>query len=148
MQVHRDILKLAAGSRSWVILLVMALVVVASVLALAALDPGLRRSTVDLFGYGGAHSDEPSGSRDLFHTQIDIRGTRNGETYADYDKRRSADSADGFAGFGCAGSCVPHEEGFQWARSNNLTSEKQCRGNRWAVLEGCSAYVATLNPRR
>ncbi len=127
--------------RSRVVLFAMALVVLVIVGSLAGMDPGLRRSVVDLFGYGGPHSDESSGSRELFHSGVPIQGRKNGETYGEYDKRRHSRSVGGFRGFGCPSDCGRHEAGYRWAEERRLPTPRDCRGPSWEFVEGCAAYL-------
>lgn len=133
MGIHTD--------RPGLLLAAMALVVFVIMVAMGSLDAGVRRSVVDLFGYGGPHSDESSGSRALFHTRVPIDGMKNGETYAAYDKRRHALSQNGFGGFGCPGGCERHEAGYRWAEKRKVTSPRDCRGPTWEFVEGCAALV-------
>ena len=128
--------------RPGLLLAAMALVVLAFISALVAMDAGLRGSVVDLFGYGGPHSDEASGSRALFHTGVPIDGVKNGETYGVYDARRHTEEQAGFRGFGCPGGCARHEAGYRWAQVNKVTNARDCRGSSWEALEGCAAFVA------
>lgn len=132
--------------RSWLFVLAMGFVVIAIIIAIASIDRGIREAAQDMFGYGGPHSDESYGGRDLFHTGADIGGTKGGETYATYDARRDAEAADGFGGFACPGSCDTHRAGYDWAKKQNLGDDGQCRGPNWAFLEGCVAYVYERNP--
>ena len=127
--------------RPWILIVSMALIALTVALAILMMDRGFRNSFLDLFGYGGPHSDEPSGNRDLFHTGANIRGQRNGESYAAYDARRDQSSSEGFQGFGCVGSCTDLELGYRWAQSNRITDAKECEGSSWSILEGCVAYV-------
>ena len=124
-----------------ILIAAMALVVLAIIGALAAMDAGMRASIVDIFGYGGPHSDGSSGSRRLFHSGVSISGEKNGETYAAYDARRRAMEVSGFRGFGCPGDCARHEAGYRWAEELQLASPWQCRGPSWEFVEGCAAYV-------
>ena len=127
--------------RPGLLLAAMALVVLAFIAALVAMDAGLRGSVVDLFGYGGPHSDEASGSRALFHTGVPIDGVKNGETYSAYNARRHTEEQAGFGGFGCPGGCARHEAGYRWAEENKVTSPRDCRGSSWEFVEGCAALV-------
>ena len=77
----------------------MALVVLAIMVAMASMDAGLRRSVVDLFGYGGPHSDEASGSRACSTRGVPIDGVKNGETYAAYDPDGDTAGAGGISRF-------------------------------------------------
>lgn len=123
------------------LLLAMGAVVSAVLLFLLAMDDGVRQNAADLFGYGGVHSDADEGSRDLFHTEVSIRGRRGGETYAAFDARRDASpGVEGFHGFGCLESCASHEAGYLWAASQKLANASDCRGASWAFVEGCAAY--------
>ncbi|MGA9581664.1 MAG: hypothetical protein WBR13_06815 [Allosphingosinicella sp.] len=127
--------------RPGLFLAAMALVVLVIIVGLGAMDPSLRRSVVDLFGYGGPHSDESSGSRTLFHTGVPISGIKNGKTYTAYDRRRHAQGTAGFRGFACSGECERHEAGYRWAEAQNVTSPRNCRGPNWEFVEGCAAFV-------
>jgi len=120
----------------------MALVVIAIVVGLGSMDVGVRRSVVDLFGYGGPHSDEPSGSRTLFHSGVPIDGVKNGKTYAAYQARQRTQDEKGFHGFGCSGGCEGHEAGYRWAQANGIVRPRDCQGSNWEFLEGCAAYVS------
>lgn len=126
------------------LLFAMALVVAAFMVALISVDAGLRRSIVDLLGYGGPHSDEPSGSRALFHTRVPIKGTKDGASYAAYDARRHRESTAGFSGFGCPGGCQKHEAGYLWAKTRGLTRPQDCVGPSWEFVEGCAAHVLAI----
>ena len=132
--------------RSWLFVVAMAVVVFAIIAAIASSDPGMRDAAQDMLGYGGPHSDESYGGRDLFHTGADIGGTKGGETYAAYDARRDSNSADSFAGFGCSGSCDTHKAGYTWSMKQGVDDVRQCRGPGWAFLEGCVAYVYEREP--
>lgn len=132
--------------RSWLFVVAMAFVVFAIILAIASIDRGLREAAQDLFGYGGPHSDESSGGLDLFHSGVDIDGTKGGETYAAYDARRDTQSTEGFRSFACPGNCSAHEAGYDWAMQQKVSDDDQCRGPNWAFLEGCVAYVYERNP--
>lgn len=135
--------------RPGIVLAVMALVVVAIVGSLGAMDAGIRASVADFFGYGGPHADESSGSRRLFHSGVPIEGVKNGETYAAFDARRQDLDVIGFHGFGCARDCRRHEAGYRWAEEQRVSRPRDCRGPSWEFLEGCAAYVLYRNaPRR
>lgn len=130
------------ADRPGLLLAAMALVVFAIMVAMASMDAGLRRSVVDLFGYGGPHSDEALGSRALFHTRVSIDGMKNGETYAAYDRRRHGLSESGFGGFGCPGGCERHEAGYRWAKEQGISTSQDCRGPTWEFVEGCAVYLS------
>lgn len=132
--------------RSWLFVVAMGFVVFAIIIAIASTDRTLREAAQDTLGYGGPHSDESSGGLDLFHTGVDIGGTKGGETYAAYDARRDGEATDGFRGFACPGSCDPHKAGYEWAMKRSLGDDGQCRGSSWAFLEGCAAYFYERNP--
>ena len=134
------------SDRSWLFVVAMGFVVFAIIVAIASIDRSLREAAQDLFGYGGPHSDESSGGRDLFHSGVDIDGTKAGETYAAFDARRDRDSTDGFGGFACPGSCDTHKAGYAWAMKQSVDDDGRCRGSSWAFLEGCVAYVYERNP--
>lgn len=127
--------------RPGLLLAAMALVVLAIMVAMGAMDAGVRRTVVDLFGYGGPHSDEASGSRTLFHSRVPIDGMKNGETYAAYDRRRHGLSQAGFGGFGCPGGCERHEAGYRWAEERKVMSPRECGGPSWEFVEGRAAFV-------
>ncbi len=117
---------------------------VLGILFLVALNPDfrpLRNWTVDLFGYGGPHSDKSDSGRDLFHTRVDIRATKNGETYAGFNARRDLEANTAFYGFGCIAPCGEHLEGYRWAVRHNVTDPAECGGLSWAFAEGCAAYA-------
>ena len=133
--------------RPGLLLAAMALAVLAIIVALGSTDADLRRSVVDLFGYGGPHSDEPSGSRTLFHSGVPIDGVKNAESYAAYDARRHMQDESGFRGFGCSGRCERHEAGYRWAQATGIVRLRDCRGSSWEFLEGCTAYVSELKAR-
>ena len=132
--------------RSWLFVVAMGIVVVAIIIAIASIDRGMREAAQDLFGYGGPHSDGSSGGLDLFHTGVDIDGTKGGETYAAYDARRDSQATEGFRGFACPVSCGAHQTGYDWAMKQNVSDDGRCRGPDWAFLEGCVAYVYERNP--
>lgn len=132
--------------RSWLFVVAMAVVVLAIIVAIASTDRTLREAAQDTLGYGGPHSDESGGGLDLFHTGVDIDGTKQGETYAAYDARRDRQATNGFGGFACPSSCNTHQAGYDWAMKQKLTDDGQCRGSSWAFLEGCAAYVYEQNP--
>jgi hypothetical protein len=115
-------------------------------LVLLASDSALRqpviRTVQDMFGYGGPHSDEVTGSRDLFHSGAPIGGIRAGETYGEYDSRRDRKAATNFFGFGCLDDCRGQEAGYRWAIRHNVSDPGDCAGLTWAFLEGCVAYAA------
>jgi hypothetical protein len=127
--------------RPGILLAAMALVVLAIVGSLGAMDAGIRASVVDFFGYGGPHADASSGNRRLFHSGVPIEGTKDGETYSAFDARRQKVDAIGFQGFGCIGDCSRHEAGYRWARDRQLSRARDCRGPTWEFVEGCAAYV-------
>ncbi len=124
----------------------MGIVVFAFIIAIASMDQTLRDAAQDTFGYGGPHSDESFGGLDLFHTGVDIGGSKGGETYAAYDARRDSQATNGFGGFPCPGSCDTHRAGYDWAMKQSLGDDGQCRGSSWAFLEGCAAYVYERDP--
>lgn len=127
------------------LIIAMALVIAIVALLIASLDSGFRNAAADLVGYGGRHSDDHAGKRHLFHTGADIRGTKNGETYAQYDSRRDRSSTVGFMGFGCIGTCAELEAGYRWGQENRPSRPKECGGSTWGFLEGCVAFVAPDN---
>lgn len=127
--------------RPGIVLAAMALVVLAIVGSMGAMDARIRASVVDFFGYGGPHADESTGNRRLFHTGVPITGRKNGETYAEFNDRRQGLGLVGFHGFGCIADCRRHEAGYEWARQRNLTRARVCRGPTWEFVEGCAAYV-------
>ena len=129
------------ADRPILLLASMALVVIAIIASMAALDPGVRRSVADILGYGGPHSDDASGTRTLYHSGVPIGGEKGGETYAAYLARREKKWTDGFGGFACPGSCAGHEAGYRWAEAWRLTHPRQCGGTTWDFVEGCAAYV-------
>ena len=106
---------------------------------------GLQRSAIDkvadLLGYGGAHSDEATGSRDLFHSGVPIGGLKHGETYGAYDRRRDENAAENYFNFGCPGDCRLHEAGHSWAVRKQVVTPRDCVGSSWEFVEGCAAYV-------
>ena len=132
--------------RSWLFVVAMGFVVLAIIIAIASIDRGMREAAQDMLGYGGPHSDESYGGRDLFHTGVDIGGIKGGETYAAFDGRRDSGFSDGFSGFGCPGSCDTHKAGYAWAMKQGVGDLRQCRGSSWAFLEGCVAYVYEREP--
>jgi hypothetical protein len=91
------------SDRPGLLLAAMALTVLLIIAVIGSMDAGTRRWVVDLFGYGGPHSDASSGSRNLFHAGVPIQGAKNGETYAAYDARRRRTNVAGFRGFGLSG---------------------------------------------
>lgn len=134
--------------RPWIVFIAMGLVIVAIAAAFVGIDPGLRRSVQDILGYGGPHSDESTGGRHLFHTGANIRGLKQGETYAAYVVRRdSAGSSEGFMGFPCVDTCKEIEAGYRWAERNRVADPKGCGGASWPFVEGCVAYVTRAGPR-
>ena len=138
-------MRFAAGGPG-MILAAMAAAVLLVVGAIAAQDKDTRDSIQDFLGYGGPHSDETYGGRDLFHTGADIGGTKSGETYAAYDARRDASGDRDFRGFQCPDQCQVHEAGYRWAASREVTRAGDCKGPTWAFVEGCAAYVFTRTP--
>ena len=130
-----------AADRPGIVLSAMVLVVLALMIALGSMDASIRQFVVDLFGYGGPHSDESSGSRGLYHTGVPIAGEKNGETYAAYDARRHSIAANGFLGFGCPTNCDRHEGGYAWAEAQGLSDPGSCKGPSWEFIEGCAAFV-------
>ena len=129
-----------------IILAAMAAVVILIVGSIGALDKGVRDSVQDFLGYGGPHSDETYGGRDLFHTGVDISGRRGGEAYAAYDARRDTSAVADFQGFQCPDSCKDHEAGYQWAIKYGISKGSDCKGPSWAFIEGCTAFVFTRDP--
>ncbi|TFI58430.1 hypothetical protein E2493_09855 [Sphingomonas parva] len=135
------------GDRPRLVLAAMALVLAAILATLLLMDRGMRERAVDMFGYGGEHSDESYGGRDLFHTGVPIRSELAGETYAAYDARRDASSPQGaFRGFPCLGTCDVYAAGYNWAARQRLNEPLQCRGPSWPFVEGCAAYVLAAAP--
>ncbi len=107
---------------------------------------GLQRSAIeaatDLVGYGGTHSDETTGSRDLFHSGVPIGGAKRGESYGEYNQRRNAGEVENYFNFGCpGGDCRLHEAGYSWAVRERLIHPGACTGSSWEFVEGCAAYV-------
>ncbi|TFI59785.1 hypothetical protein E2493_02805 [Sphingomonas parva] len=130
-----------SSDRPWIVLAAMGLVLLVMLGLIASMDPRLRNKAQDFLGYGGPHSDEEIGSRDLFHSGADIGGEKEGESYAAYDARRNRTATAGFEGFGCPNTCSEHEAGSRWAQAMRITSPDRCRGATWPLLEGCVAYV-------
>ena len=129
-------------ARPPLLLIAMGVVVAVVLMILLGMDPGFRQRAADAFGYGGVHSDDANGSRDLFHTAVSIRGRRGGETYAEFDTRRdAAPEFVGFHGFGCLGNCDQHEAGYRWAARGVIADASMCRGSSWQFTEGCAAFV-------
>ena len=95
----------------------------------------------DFFGYGGPHSDEVTGSRDLFHSGVPIQGRKGGETYGAYDGRRDGRAMENYFGYGCLEDCRQQEIGYRWAARQKIEKPRECSGSTWAILEGCAAYV-------
>ncbi|HEY9553765.1 hypothetical protein [Allosphingosinicella sp.] len=114
-------------------------------LALLVLAMGLQQPLIrivqDMFGYGGPHSDEVTGNRDLFHSGVRIGGRRAGETYGDYDIRRDRAATNHFFGFGCVENCREQKAGYRWAVRHDIADPGDCAGLTWAFLEGCAAYA-------
>lgn len=138
-------MRIAVGSPG-MILAAMAVAVLLVIGAIAAQDKGIRNSIQDFLGYGGPHSDESYGGRDLFHTGVNISGRKGGETYAAYDERRDARGERDFRGFQCLDRCEVHEAGYRWAEKREVTAARSCKGPTWAFVEGCMAYVFTRVP--
>lgn len=105
------------------------------------LEETVEDETQDLVGYGGPHSDDPSGGRSLFHSGVPIGGRKSGESYGAFDRRRTETSTEAYLGFGCVGSCSEHAAGYRWAAENNVSRPGDCVGRSWAFVEGCAAYV-------
>ena len=127
-----------------ILIIAMALVVLAVGAGLVSLDQGTRNFMVDLLGYGGRHSDEDVGIRDLFHSGASIRGAKQGETYSVFDQRRDRMTTEGFEGFGCLETCAELEAGYRWGEAQNVDDPGECRGEDWSFVEGCVAF-ATRN---
>lgn len=106
------------------------------------LQQPLIRTAQDMVGYGGPHSDEATGSRDLFHSGAPIGGRRGGVTYGEYDIRRDQAAVTHFFGFGCGGDCREHEAGYRWAVRHAVSDQRACAELTWAFMEGCVAYAA------
>lgn len=130
-----------SSDRPWIVLVAMGLVLVVMLGLIASMDPSFRNKAQDLFGYGGPHSDEEIGSRDLFHSGADISGQKEGESYAAYDARRNRIATAGFEGFGCLDTCRELQVGYRWAEANRVDQASRCRGATWPLVEGCVAYV-------
>lgn len=103
--------------------------------------PSLFERVQDAFGYGGPHIDTPDHGRTLFHSDVDISGVRGGLTYAQFNARRAMNTVEGFAGFGCLGTCASHEAGFRWAAKHGVGKASECIGLSWSEIEGCAAFV-------
>lgn len=118
-------------------------------LLLVLFATGLHRDALrgiqDVFGYGGPHSDEATGSRDLFHSGVPIGGLRGGETYGAYDARRDAVAVTAHRGFGCLGDCRAQEAGYRWAAERRIARPRDCAGPSWSFVEGCAALVIPLD---
>ena len=138
-------MRLAVGGPG-MILAAMAAAVLLVIGAIVTQDKGIRDSVQDFLGYGGPHSDETYGGKDLFHTGVDIGGAKGGETYAAYDARRDGNGVRGFRGFECLDQCEVHEAGYRWAMKHEVVVARNCRGPTWAFVEGCMAYVLTRVP--
>jgi hypothetical protein len=104
-------------------------------------DREVEGEAEDLIGYGGPHSDDNAGGRTLFHTGVPIGGRKNGESYGEFNRRRSQSAISDYAGFGCIGDCRVNEAGYRWAASKRLNKPKQCVGSTWQFVEGCAAYT-------
>ena len=133
------------ADRPGLIILAMGIIVALVVIFLLGMDPTIRQVTADRLGYGGEHSDEPGGGRDLFHSGVPIAGAKNGLTYAAYDERRDASPSRAFSGFGCVRSCERQEAGYRWAASQEVVEPRECVGPTWEFVEGCAAFA--LEPR-
>lgn len=46
-----------------------------------------------------------------------------------------------FYGYECTDDCRGHEEGFDWAKRNNIEYTSDCGGNSRSFIEGCQAWV-------
>lgn len=112
---------------------------------LATVEPStvaLRNDVLDLFGYGGRHTDDSEHGRDLFHTGVDISGTKGGETYADFDARRDRNATTTLYRFGCLGDCSAIAAGYRWSVRHQIRQPAECIGLSWPSLEGCAAYIS------
>ena len=135
------------ADRPTLFVLAMGLIAALVVMFLLAMDASIRQAAVDRLGYGGKHSDEPGGSRDLFHTGVPIAGTKSGMTYASYDAQRDGLQARHFSGFGCVHSCERHEEGYRWAAGRAVKNPQNCHGTSWEFVEGCAAFALAPTDR-
>lgn len=125
-------------------LLVAAAVVVsiaAGLLVLLPQDYRVMNEAQDLFGYGGAHFDDADPQQDLFHTEVDISGVRDGLTYSRFDAIRDKQAVETYHGFGCHGSCEQNAEGYRWAVRKDIGKASNCVGFSWSFVEGCAAYA-------
>ncbi len=102
----------------------------------------------DAFGYGGPHTDAPNHGRNLFHSEVDISGTRQGLTYAQFNSRRSIAATESFSGYGCFEACRAHEAGFRWAARHGVKKASECMGLSWSEIEGCAAFVSLQSEKR
>ncbi len=124
------------------IALVGGILLIALLILIAGLEEPLVDAAADMVGYGGVHSDEATGSRDLFHSGVPIGGHKHGETYGTYDRRRDAGEVGNHFNFGCpGGDCRSHEAGYSWAVRGRIVDPGDCTGSTWEFVEGCAAYV-------
>lgn len=111
------------------------------IIVTAGLQRQVADAAADVVGYGGAHSDEATGSRDLFHSGVPIGGLKHGETYGAYDRRRDNAATDNYFNFGCIRDCRLHGAGYRWAVRERVVNPRACAGSTWEFTEGCAAYV-------
>lgn len=111
------------------------------IVTIGGLEKQLVDEVEDLLGYGGPHSDEITGSRDLFHAGVPITGLKQGESYGAYDRRRDEEAITDYFSFGCLGDCRLHKAGYRWAVKNRILNPRDCLGPSWAFLEGCAAFA-------
>lgn len=74
--------------------------------------------------------------------------TRDGESYTQFDVRRSAyaGSRGTFRGYECTVDCSGHEAGYEWAEENFVDDPDDCVGNSFSFEEGCIAYLEENEP--
>jgi hypothetical protein len=125
----------------WVPILLLLILFLGLIVIVAGLGREVEGKAEDIVGYGGPHSDEPSGSKSLFHTGVPIGGTKQGETYGQFNQRRSRDAKTDYRGFGCLGDCQVHKQGYDWAAARHLAKPGRCVGSTWSFAEGCAAFV-------
>jgi|GEM_PF-3107760 len=45
----------------------------------------------------------------------------------------------------CTQDCSGHDAGFEWARNHDISDAADCGGDSQSFIEGCQAYVTTLD---
>lgn len=75
-------------------------------LVAAHINTIVMTSDPDPFGWHGDDQEEhQSPTRDLHYIDVDVSGSKGGETYDQFDAVRDRSNFGNFAGFGCIESC-------------------------------------------